>query len=68
MDPFGGSGTTLDACRHLNWRCLILTSLQPARDEIVWHDISGGFPEEAKGCDPLLPGPALLEAEAEPVP
>jgi DNA modification methylase len=50
VDPFGGSGTTLDACRHLGRRCLIY-DLKPARDGIIRHDISLGFPKEAKGCD-----------------
>ncbi len=56
VDPFGGSGTTLDACRHLGRRCLIY-DLEPARDDIVSHDISLGFPEEAKGCDLIFLDP-----------
>ncbi|MBI5583654.1 MAG: hypothetical protein HY892_07500, partial [Deltaproteobacteria bacterium] len=50
VDPFGGSGTTLDVCRHLGRRCRIY-DLKPARDDIIRHDISQGFPRAAKGCD-----------------
>ena len=56
VDPFGGSGTTLDACNHLGRRCLAY-DLEPARDDIVSHDISLGFPEEAQGCDLIFLDP-----------
>ena len=56
VDPFGGSGTTLDVCRHLGRRCLTY-DLAPARKDIVGHDISLGFPEEAKGCDLIFLDP-----------
>ena len=56
VDPFGGSGTTLDVCRYMNRRCLIY-DLKPARGDIVQHDISKGFPEEAKGCDLIFLDP-----------
>ena len=56
VDPFGGSGTTLDACKHLGRRCLAY-DLEPARDDIVCHDISFGFPTEAKGCDMIFLDP-----------
>lgn len=56
VDPFGGSGTTLDVCRHLGRRCLIY-DLKPVRDDIVRHDISLGFPKEAQGCDLIFLDP-----------
>lgn len=56
VDPFGGSGTTLDVCRHMN-RCCLIYDLKPARDDLVRHDISRGFPEEAKGCDLIFLDP-----------
>ena len=56
VDPFGGSGTTLDACNHLGRRCLAY-DLEPARDDIVSHDISLGFPKEAQGCDLIFLDP-----------
>lgn len=56
VDPFGGSGTSLDVCRYMNRRCLIY-DLKPDRGDIVQHDISKGFPEEAKGCDLIFLDP-----------
>ena len=56
VDPFGGSGTTLDACRHLGRRCLAY-DLEPARDDIVCHDISLGFSKETQGCDLIFLDP-----------
>jgi hypothetical protein len=56
VDPFGGSGTTLDVCRHMDRRCRIY-DLKPTRDDIVRHDISGGFPKEAQGCDLIFLDP-----------
>ncbi len=56
VDPFGGSGTTLDVCRYMNRRCLIY-DLKPARGDIVQHDISKGFPKEAQGCDLIFLDP-----------
>ncbi len=56
VDPFGGSGTTLDACRHLGRRCLAY-DLEPAREDIVSYDISLGFPKEAQGCDLIFLDP-----------
>ncbi len=56
VDPFGGSGTTLDVCRHLGRRCLIY-DLRPIRADIAKHDISLGFPKEAQGCDLIVLDP-----------
>ena len=56
VDPFGGSGTTLDVCRHLGRRCLAY-DLEPVREDIVSHDISLGFPKEAQGCDLIFLDP-----------
>ena len=56
VDPFGGSGTTLDACQYLGRRCLAY-DLEPAREDIVSHDISLGFPNEAQGCDLIFLDP-----------
>jgi len=56
VDPFGGSGTTLDACQHLGRRCLAY-DLAPVRDDIISHDISLGFPKAAKGCDLIFLDP-----------
>jgi len=56
VDPFGGSGTTLDACQHLGRRCLAY-DLEPAREDIGSHDISLGFPNEAQGSDMIFLDP-----------
>ena len=56
VDPFGGSGTTLDVCKHLGRRCLAY-DLDPAREDIGRHDISLGFPKEAHGCDLIILDP-----------
>jgi len=56
VDPFGGSGTTLDVCRHMQRRCLTY-DLQPSRDDIIKYDISHGFPKEAQGCDLIFLDP-----------
>ncbi len=56
VDPLGGGGSTLDACKKHNRRCLIY-DLQPRRDDIKQHDITIGFPNEAKNCDLIFLDP-----------
>jgi hypothetical protein len=45
-----GGGTTLDVCKSMGRRCLAY-DLTPVRPDIRQHDVNGGFPLEAYGCD-----------------
>jgi ParB family transcriptional regulator, chromosome partitioning protein len=50
VDPMAGGGTTLDVCASMGRRCLAY-DLHPVRSDIRKHDVNGGFPPEASGCD-----------------
>ena len=56
VDPMAGGGTTLDVCQSMGRRCLAY-DLDPARPEIVSHDIQNGFPLETRGCDLIFCDP-----------
>lgn len=56
VDPFGGGGTTLDACKVMDRRYRVY-DLKPVRDDIKQHDITTGFPTEARGCDLIFLDP-----------
>lgn len=55
-DPFSGSGTTIDACREMK-REYYCTDLNPARKEIIKHDIKNGLPDNAKDADLIFIDP-----------
>ena len=49
VDPMAGGGSTIDACRSLDRRCLAY-DVDPIRKDIKkWDIVNQGFPEEAKG-------------------
>lgn len=56
VDPFGGGGTTLDVCKVIARRYRVY-DLHPVRDDIKQHDITTGFPSEAKGCNLIFLDP-----------
>ena len=56
VDPMAGGGTTLDVCQSMGRRCLAY-DLDPARPEIIRHDIRNGFPAETIGCDLIFCDP-----------
>lgn len=56
IDPFGGGGTTLDVCKAMARRYRVY-DLKPVRDDIKQHDITTGFPPEAKGCNLIFLDP-----------
>lgn len=56
VDPFGGGGTTLDVCKAMSRRYRVY-DLKPVRDDIKQHDITTGFPAEAKGCNLIFLDP-----------
>ncbi len=56
VDPMAGGGTTLDVCQSMGRRCLAY-DLDPARPEIMRHDIQQGFPSETMGCDLIFCDP-----------
>lgn len=53
VDPFGGGGSTLDACQIMDRECLIY-DIAPVRDDIAKWDISDGFPQEVHDAKPQL--------------
>lgn len=56
VDPFGGGGSTIDACEKHKRKCLAY-DIKPVRDDIIQHDIINGFPKEAKNCDLIFLDP-----------
>lgn len=56
VDPMGGGGSTIDAAEYLARRCLAY-DVAPRRPDIQMHDISKGFPDEAKGCQLIFMDP-----------
>jgi transcriptional regulator with XRE-family HTH domain len=58
VDPMAGGGSTVDACLVMGRRCRAYDLNPPKeRDEIVKHDIRGGFLKEAQGCDMIFLDP-----------
>ena len=56
VDPMAGGGTTLDVCAAMGRSCLAY-DIHPVRPEIKPHDITRGFPSEARGCDLIFCDP-----------
>jgi ParB-like chromosome segregation protein Spo0J len=56
VDPMAGGGTTVDVCQAMGRRCLAY-DLHPVRPEVRPHDLRGGLPPEAAGCDLLFCDP-----------
>lgn len=57
VDPMAGGGTTLDVCKKTMDRRYRCYDISPVRDDIKKHDITTGFPKEAKGCDLIFLDP-----------
>jgi len=58
VDPMAGGGSTVDACLVMGRRCRAYDLNPPKeRDDIVKHDIRGGFLKEAQGCDMIFLDP-----------
>ena len=49
VDPMAGGGTTLDVASAMQRRCLAY-DIEPVRAEVTKHDVTAGFPPEARGC------------------
>jgi len=49
IDPMAGGGSTIDACKFLNRRCLAY-DINPVRDDIKKHDVTKELPPEAMNC------------------
>jgi len=62
VDPMAGSGTIHDVCQAMNRRCLSY-DLVPIRPFIKRHNVTKGFPEEARGCNLIFLDPPLLEED-----
>ena len=56
VDPMAGGGSTLDAAEYLERRC-IGYDVAPRRPDIIAHDISLGFPDEAKDAQLIFMDP-----------
>ena len=56
IDPFCGSGTTVDVCKKILRRYQGY-DIAPVRDDIRQHDITNGFPAKVKGCDLIFLDP-----------
>lgn len=60
VDPFGGSGTTLDVCNAMHRKCLTY-DISPSREDIKKWDITEGYPEEAKDVQLLFLDPPYFQ-------
>lgn len=56
VDPFAGSGLTIDIAQEEGRQCLAY-DIEPSRADILPHDIRDGFPEGAQGCDLIFMDP-----------
>ncbi len=56
VDPMAGGGTTIDVCKAM-YRRYRAYDINPVRSDITKHDITQGFPVEAKGCDLIFMDP-----------
>lgn len=64
VDPMSGGGSTLDAALFLGRECLAY-DVVPKRPDISQHDISTGFPKEAKGCQLIFMDPPYWNMKDE---
>jgi len=63
VDPMAGGGVVLDVCKVMKRKCLAY-DIAPVRDDIKQHDIRGGFPAEAHGCDLIFVDPPYWKKKA----
>lgn len=58
VDPMAGGGSTVDACKKMNRRCLAY-EIEPLEEKgIKYNDVrKGGFPDECNGCDLIFLDP-----------
>jgi len=56
VDPFAGSGTTLDVCHFMGRRCVAF-DLNPVRSDIKQNDVMKGIPLESNSADFVLLDP-----------
>jgi len=64
VDPFAGSGTTIDVCNFMKRNCLCY-DVAPIREEIKKHDIKEGFPKKAQNCDLIFLDPPYWNMRSE---
>jgi DNA modification methylase len=56
VDPFAGSGTTLDVCYFMDRKCLAF-DLNPVRPDIKQNDVTTGIPLDSESADFVLLDP-----------
>ena len=56
VDPMAGGGSTIDACKKLNRRCLAY-DINCVRKDIQYNDITKGFPPETQDCQLIFLDP-----------
>ena len=57
IDPMAGGGSTIDACKKLNRRC-VAYDINPLKEKgIKYNDITKGFPNECENCDLIFLDP-----------
>ncbi len=56
VDPMAGGGTTLDVCESMGRRC-VAYDINPVRPDVLKHDITHGFPLDARECDLIFCDP-----------
>ena len=64
VDPMAGGGSTIDAAEFLGRRCLGY-DVVPRRTDIIQHDISKGFPAEAREAQLIFMDPPYWNMKDE---
>lgn len=64
IDPMAGGGSTIDACKFLDRKCLAY-DINCVREDIKYNDITKGFPEETKDCDLIFLDPPYFNLKSK---
>jgi DNA modification methylase len=64
LTQWRGGGSTIDACKMKNRRCLAY-DINCVRKDIKYNNITKGFPEEAKNCDLIFLDPPYFNLKAK---
>lgn len=64
IDPMAGGGSTIDACKFLNRKCLAY-DINCVREDIEYNDVTRGFPEETKDCNLIFLDPPYYNLKAK---
>ena len=64
VDPMAGGGSTIDACKSLNRKCLAY-DINCIREDIKYNDMTKGFPQKTKDCDLIFLDPPYYNLKSK---